>query len=164
LDGKTRQVRRTGISKKIQKTIRKAIRVKANEKIAERLTEFKDLGSIAGIKINGKKKRIASMLDQHGNVQDDQKEIANVFADFYAGLYRSWRDGVEHSSPTEQASSTITDITKDEIKDALKNMAKKKAIRRPQIEMASSSKCCRLVATYYLRWLRKHSMMFCTIA
>ena len=127
LDGKTRQVRRAEISKKIQKTIRKAIRVKANEKIAERLTEFKDLGSIAGIKINGKKKRIASMLDQHGNVQDAQKEIANVFADFYAGLYRSRRDRVEPSSPTELASSTIPDITKDEIKDALKNMAKKKA-------------------------------------
>ena len=69
------------LSKHIQKEFRKTIRKKHQDAIAEKVNNFKDLRSIAGIQSNGKRRLMASILDESGQVRHDQKEVLDVFGE-----------------------------------------------------------------------------------
>jgi hypothetical protein len=113
------------ISKLIQKGFRKLARTKQQNAIAEKLNDFKDLRSITGIRNNGKRRLMASIRDLDGHIRHDQKEVLDVFADFYASLYET--SFSDHDDEDADAFGSVARVTAEKVTAALKQMAKKKA-------------------------------------
>jgi hypothetical protein len=119
---------RLTLSKQIQKEVRRLLKTKKREQIAERLTKSKELRSLAGIRAGGKWTLLHSDVHQSGRVRTDRQEIVDVFADFYASLYarpeinhfgkRRWADG-----PCEPVAA----FTVAEAMDQLRKMARNKS-------------------------------------
>ena len=118
-----RERERVELSKSIQRAIRKELRQHKHKLISEKIEAFKDLKSIAGIKANGRRKNLTSMLDGTGNVQDSRQGIVDVFASFYEDLYKS-RSTMAPWVPSADTTQEVPEITEIEIKAALKTMKK----------------------------------------
>ena len=80
---------RACLSKSIQKEIKAIKRAQRRERIAKILHEFQGLKHIAGVKSRKRRALITHMTDEHGQDQTERTSIANVFADFYADLYKT---------------------------------------------------------------------------
>ena len=79
------------MSKLVQREACNILRARRRGRISKILEDFKGLRYITGIKTHVKRELIGSMEDAAGNVCVQRDSIANVFADFYEGLY-SLRD------------------------------------------------------------------------
>jgi hypothetical protein len=117
---------RASLSKLIQKNIRKDLRAHKREEVAEKVTAFKDLRSISGIKKRRKKHNLVSIKDAENRLQTSRQEIMDVFADFYGDLYKANADHKYHDA-TFSSTSKIEDITEDEVRIQLNKMKKHKA-------------------------------------
>ena len=113
------------ISKLIQKDFRKLVRKKQQNAIEEKLNDFKDLRSIVGIRNNGKRRLMATIRDLEGHIRHDQKEILDVFADFYARLYETSLP--DYDDEDDDEFGIVARVTAEEVTAALIQMAKKKA-------------------------------------
>jgi hypothetical protein len=78
---------KAALSKLIQRHIRRDIRKHKKERIAEKISKFRDLKMVSGIRKRGKRKNLSSVVDSSGQVKTSQQEIVDVFADLYADLY-----------------------------------------------------------------------------
>ena len=78
---------RSQCSKQIKKEVRAMKRLERRSQIAQILSQYKNLRSIAGIKSQKKKELICSMLSSSGDDVYDRQSIADVFASFYEQLY-----------------------------------------------------------------------------
>lgn len=83
------------LSKEIQSGIRKSIRHKKRARIGKMLAEFRGLRHIADIRNNQTKRRLQSVHDIRGELQEGRQEIVDAFADFYAQLYHGARENRE---------------------------------------------------------------------
>ena len=73
---------RARISKRIQRLLRKQMRLQRTTKIDKILSQFSGLKHVTGIRNNGKRNHCCSVLSAAGEVVVDQQGIADVFADF----------------------------------------------------------------------------------
>lgn len=95
------------ISKMIQRAIRSKERKKQDDKIGVLLEQFSGLKHIAGMRAGGKKRQMSAIRWPDGSEASDKKDIANVFAAFYEGLYRSrWAD-TEGNATMEEKEEAI---------------------------------------------------------
>ena len=76
------------VSKDIQKELRAVTKAKHRGKISKILEQFRGLKDIADIRNDRKNRVIASMKDANGQVHNTREGIADVFADFYADLFK----------------------------------------------------------------------------
>ena len=74
-------------SKRLQKEIRSLMRAHQAGKIRDILSEFRGLRNIAGIRNNGKRKKLTSVVDKAGQLQASERGIVDAFAEFYETLY-----------------------------------------------------------------------------
>ena len=114
------------LSKQIQREFRKSIRKKHKTSIAEKSNQFKDLRSIAGIWSNGKRQLMASILDENGQLRHDQKEIMDVFSDFYVKLYQTSLSECDNEDWGEDV-HIVPNVSVEEVTLVLRKRAKKKA-------------------------------------
>ena len=129
-----REARRSGnrslaadLSKQIQRETRALLRARKRGKISRIMHEFQGLRLIAGIRGNAKRKFIGSMRNSHGEICYGREEIANVFADFYAELYRLRCQEPDDVLEMEASLAQMQPVTVSEIREQLKGMANKKA-------------------------------------
>jgi hypothetical protein len=111
------------ISKSIQKEYRAIVKARRQFKISKILSEFRGLKYIAGIKDNGKRTYIGSVVDSQGVLKEERQDVADVFADFYAALYKD--DGTTHSIPTPEVDPCAPDlkVSVGELRTQLKAMS-----------------------------------------
>ena len=109
----------------MQKEIKAITKARKRARIAVILEQFRGLKFIAGIKANGKRNHIGAVLDNHGELQNNRDDIVNVFADFYADLYRTR----ECNSPPHFVLNDIVSerISLDDVRKQLHAMASRKA-------------------------------------
>jgi hypothetical protein len=67
------------------------------------------------------------MPDVHGNTCYGRQEIADVFAGFYADLFNAKVVGVDAPDLRHLPTELVPALTADEVRRALRNMAKRKS-------------------------------------
>eukprot|EP00973_Karenia_brevis_P048859 6778175-Karenia_brevis.AAC.1 len=113
------------ICKHIHRELRAIKRAKRQAKISRILEEFKGLQLITGIRDGGKRKLITSMTDKTGEMITGNKNIADVFADFYEDLYEASRKAPLIGAVDSRVED-ITPITVAEIRAQLQKMKGRK--------------------------------------
>ena len=120
------------ISKDIQRQVRRDMRTMKQERIATILDENRGLKGIAGIRNNGRRNFISSVVDDEGIRRTERQDIADAFAKFYETLYREGHfvDEFDKSSSDtdEDAGEEVKPINKEEVRDSLRNMKNNKAM------------------------------------
>jgi len=109
------------LSKMIQKELRGAIKLKKRGQVDKILTEFKGLRFIAGVRNNGRRQQLSSILDDTGKLHTSEQDILNVFATFYEHLYMSKCVGGGSEHQHDFNLTDVEDITTDGIKNKLSN-------------------------------------------
>ena len=71
------------LSKMIRKELRVATKTQKRGQVDNILTEFRGLRFIAGVRSNGRRQQLSSILDDTGKLHTSEQDILNVFATFY---------------------------------------------------------------------------------
>jgi hypothetical protein len=115
------------LSKMIQEELRGAIKLKKRGQVDKILTEFKGLRFIAGVRNNGRRQQLSSILDDTGKLHTSEQDILNVFATFYEHLYMSKCVGGGSEHEHDCNLTEVEDITTDEIEKQIKQLRNDKA-------------------------------------
>ena len=73
------------------------------------------------------------MRRPNGDVVEDNKDMVDVFADFYTELYATRRDSYLDRRRGSMASEYVRDAGTSEIEKQLPKMAKRKLVTRPDL-------------------------------
>ena len=104
---------RSRISKRIQKEIKAMKRLERHAKIETILSEYKDLKKISGIKSRRSKVLIVEMTGKDGTIETSRQGIADIFADFYEGLYSATRPENDNNDHHDKDNANDNTDTKD---------------------------------------------------
>ena len=135
-----REARRAGnnektkdICKQIRKEARAIDRARKSANIDRILEDYKDLKEIAAIRCNGKVEHIGSIQAADGSIKRNREDIADVFAEFYADLYKDRHGGTKANAPISPR------IQRDEVEDISAAEVSKQANRLKKGRCADES-------------------------
>ena len=113
---------RANLSKRIQKEVKAIKRVERRHRIATILHEFQGLKNIAGVKSRRRRTLITQMKDENGQEKTDRTSIANVFADFYAELYKTRMPDNTLATEVAPCDTAVPPFTRPELLRQLRSL------------------------------------------
>ena len=115
------------ISKMIQRESRAILRAIRKAKVQNILDEAGSLKRLTGFEGSRRRTLMTSICDKYGNTWSGRQQVADVFADFYAELYRGTSERSGWRMEDEETFEEIPPFTREEIEDELKRLKRKRA-------------------------------------
>ena len=111
------------ISKMLQKDLRRFRKDLKRQEIGRILEEFKGLRHISGIRQQGRRHQLTSVVDAGGITRTGEANILEVFAQFYENLFAP----TEGATPVIEDAQNLPPITVDEVRNQIKHLRTNKA-------------------------------------